>query len=49
MSRLRRFAGCALAIAAAIGLEAGTAAAQDTGTIRGRVQEASTARPLSGA
>ena len=49
MSRLRRFAGYALAIAAAIGLEAGTAAAQDTGTIRGRVQEASTARPLSGA
>ncbi len=49
MSRLRKLAGFALALATATGLGAETVAAQDTGTIRGRVQEQGTGRPLSGA
>lgn len=44
-----RIAGFALAATALLGLAAGPAAAQETGSVRGRVVEAATGRPLSGA
>lgn len=50
MSRLVvKVASCMLATTALLGLSAGSADAQQTGTVRGRVVEAATGRPLSGA